>query len=118
MINRIIASIFIVATLSGCESEMGIERDFITVDRVCADTVSEVIGEFTLHCIDNANPKSDEEPEDWIDMCHEMAVDIYCPLKKRIDRKVCTNTGADGSCHWYYSPIIDVKWSDISGGDE
>lgn len=34
--------------------------------------------EFILDCIKNANPKSDEEPEDWIYMCKNMSLDLFC----------------------------------------
>ena len=33
---------------------------------------------FILNCIANANPKSDEEPEDWLPMCEAMAQRMYC----------------------------------------
>jgi len=38
---------------------------------------------FILDCIKNANPKSDEEPEDWIYMCKNMSLDLYCTVSKR-----------------------------------
>ncbi len=36
---------------------------------------------FILSCIKNANPISDEEPEDWIKHCQYIAEETYCELK-------------------------------------
>ena len=36
---------------------------------------------FVLTCIKNANPKSDEEPEDWIYECKNMSLDMFCTKK-------------------------------------
>ena len=36
------------------------------------------VADFALTCIENANPKSDEEPEDWIDKCQNMAMNLLC----------------------------------------
>lgn len=45
------------------------------------------VAKFTLACIEKANPKSDEEPEGWIELCKKMGVEIFCPRKKmcRVD---------------------------------
>jgi hypothetical protein len=45
---------------------------------VCTDETIAQRAEFTLQCITNANPKSDEEPEDWLHKCEDMAVSLYC----------------------------------------
>lgn len=45
----------------------------------CDLTTSEVRASFILSCIKNANPHSDEEPEDWIKICQTMAEKTYCP---------------------------------------
>lgn len=37
---------------------------------------------FILDCIKNANPKSDEEPEDWIYMCKNMSLDLFCTVSR------------------------------------
>lgn len=34
--------------------------------------------EWVSNCVRDANPKSDEEPEDWIRECYEMSVKLYC----------------------------------------
>ena len=38
---------------------------------------------FVLECIKNANPKSDEEPEDWIGDCKTMSNDLFCEISIR-----------------------------------
>ena len=43
-----------------------------------ADTI-EKRSAFILQCIESANPKSDEEPEDWLTVCQDMAEETYCP---------------------------------------
>jgi hypothetical protein len=44
----------------------------------CKDESIEHRASFTLECIKNANPSSDEEPEDWIRECEYMALNLYC----------------------------------------
>ncbi|MCP4262922.1 MAG: hypothetical protein GY774_36240 [Planctomycetes bacterium] len=56
-------------------------RTYHELEHVCAADTVPARAEFTLQCIANANPKSDEEPEDWIRLCLEMAVDTYCELQ-------------------------------------
>ena len=46
----------------------------------CDTSTIESRASFTLQCINNANPKSDEEPEDWIRVCKDMAEETYCPM--------------------------------------
>ena len=54
---------------------------YMRQDLVCdASSVSQR-SDFILSCIKNANPKSDEEPEDWIKDCQDMAEETYCELK-------------------------------------
>jgi hypothetical protein len=40
-------------------------------------SLKEKAAAFILKCIENANPKSDEEPEDWIHKCRDFAEDVY-----------------------------------------
>ncbi len=37
-----------------------------------------------LKCVLNGNPKSDEEPEDWIPVCAKVAKEAWCPLVKGV----------------------------------
>jgi hypothetical protein len=54
---------------------------YLRQELVCdASSVSQR-SDFILTCIKNANPKSDEEPEDWITYCQDMAKETYCELK-------------------------------------
>ena len=46
----------------------------------CDTSTAPIRATFTLTCISNANPKSDEEPEDWIRLCKKMADETYCPM--------------------------------------
>jgi len=53
--------------------------------------------EFILKCIENANPKSDEEPEDWIKDCQKIAEETICEFKTIIITERCSSrTG----CFW------------------
>ena len=64
---------FMCLLAAGCS-----ERTIVEVDFVCEEDMTEKIAAFTLRCIEGANPKSDEEPEDWIKLCPEMAEKTYC----------------------------------------
>ena len=66
----------IMITLAGCSKEKNRVVSRIVSD--CKPSSKEIRGEFILQCIKNANPNSDEEPEDWIMMCKTMAVATYC----------------------------------------
>lgn len=71
----------------GCNSEpryRSVEKEQI----ICDDSTIEKRAEFILTCLKNANPKSDEEPEDWILKCQKMAEDTYCKRKIMLTRQV------------------------------
>ncbi|MCP5004805.1 MAG: hypothetical protein GY941_12820 [Planctomycetes bacterium] len=70
----------LIILLAGCDDEPKYRTSYEMAPACNADTVA-ARAEFTLQCIGNANPKSDEEPEDWIDICLDMAVSTYCELK-------------------------------------
>ena len=90
------------------ENQFGTEKDFIEYGEYCPVETIEKRASFTLECIKNGNPKSDEEPEDWIRICKDMAKDLYCTearfnvTRKCYDRK-------KSECRWgkYYSKIIN-----------
>ena len=48
-------------------------------DYYCSMDSADSRAKFILQCIENANPKSDEEPEDWIRLCQKMAESTLCP---------------------------------------
>ena len=68
---------------------------------VCKDKTMKSRRTFILKCIKNANPKSDEDPEDWIMLCNTMALDIYCKTKTQHSFKLITYSGES------LSPWID-----------
>ena len=73
---KILIILILAFFLIGCGSEVE------TVDRYesfCNDTTIQARSEFTLTCIKNANPLSDEEPEDMISECNKVAKIIHCP---------------------------------------
>ena len=41
-------------------------------------------GKHFVDCASAANPKSDEEPEDWLPHCKEAAGEACCPLTKGV----------------------------------
>ena len=47
-------------------------------DWVCEEKTQEARRDMIVKCLEGANPKSDEEPEDWIDKCAQMATANYC----------------------------------------
>lgn len=64
--------------LSACGGQEGTVRVYEKYATHCdADSKQERAG-FILQCIENANPKSDEEPEDWILKCQRMAEETLC----------------------------------------
>lgn len=65
--------LFFVVGLTGCSDNIKVEKEFI-----CSGDSVEDRSSFILQCLANANPKSDEEPEDWITLCERMAERAYC----------------------------------------
>ena len=43
---------------------------------------------WVLECIGRANPQSDEEPEDWVRMCHVTSIELYGVRTKGINYRV------------------------------
>ena len=74
---KIIITTLLLILLSGCY-EQGETRTFVRNEYYCTpDTLTER-SKFTLECIKNANPKSDEELEDWIMICNNITKDTFC----------------------------------------
>lgn len=93
--------IFIACLLvTGCGEYESI-RTVKRLDFICGDSTIEKRAEFTLSCIANANPNSDEEPEDWIMLCQKMAIKNYCHEKtvNVSQQRECSN------CSWTDSGI-------------
>ena len=86
---------FIVVLCTGCSK--GDVREYERVEHNCSVESIEKRVDFTLACIANANPKSDEEPEDWIRLCQYMAEATLCPSVTMVITQRCeTNVG----CIW------------------
>lgn len=73
-----VALLFVIA---GCDTEDKY-RTIDRLDRICPTGSEDKIASFSLDCMKSANPKSDEEPEDWINQCMIMAKEAYCPEKR------------------------------------
>lgn len=65
-------TIFLLAFLCGCSEEPRLDYEWD-----CSEHMQEG-AQFIQDCIANANPKSDEEPEDWIRHCEHMMQNLYC----------------------------------------
>ena len=73
--NKLILLIIITSLLLACEQ--------YSQTRYCKEYSLEA-KQWISDCIKNANPKSDEEPEDWILQCRLTATQIYCPMVKAV----------------------------------
>lgn len=72
-------SLCVAFLLVGCGPGEIRERQKTFVE--CDQTTAERRSEFILRCIEGGNPKSDEEPEDWMPLCMRKADDLFCPKK-------------------------------------
>ena len=87
--------ILTVLALTGCGK--GDIREVEFMDTHCKEESSERRADFILKCISNANPLSDEEPEDWITQCKYMAEETFCPSITFIVTERCVT---DLGCIW------------------
>ena len=90
-------SILIALLCVGCTNR----EETRTTERLrkhCEQDTTDVRASFILQCIANGNPKSDEEPEDWIKQCQYMAEDTYCTSKPYVITQLC---GSSLGCIWY-----------------
>jgi len=53
-----------------------------------ADSIRVAQQAFILGCIEKANPKSDEEPEDWISACENTSWRVFGKLHKPDDKEI------------------------------
>ena len=82
-------SILIALLCAGCSK--GEIRVIETTAHHCTMESSEKRAKFILQCIENGNPKSDEEPEDWIRHCQYMAEQTLCPEITMIVTERCAS---------------------------
>ena len=71
---KIIILIIAVTVLSACDRV----RERLRYYSECTAETVDKRATFILQCISNANPKSDEEPEDWLQKCQVIAEETYC----------------------------------------
>lgn len=69
----------------------------VMIDNHCTDASKEARADFILQCLNNANPKSDEEPEDWIRECQYMAEDTLCEQKRF---EITYRCNGSSGCFW------------------
>ena len=76
-ITWVLACVCMVLLVTGCSDE----PQYRIVERLvtkCDDATKDARANWINQCIANANPKSDEEPEDWLRQCQWIAEDIFC----------------------------------------
>lgn len=63
---------------------------------------SKKLATWILKCIKDANPQSDEEPEDWISQCERTGKRILCEKTPAVEYKRCA------SCRWNTVPCTRI----------
>lgn len=90
------ALVFLAIALSvGCDK--GEIRTLERNDNFCTTESKEERAHFILQCIENANPKSDEEPEDWIVKCEDISTRTFC---KEITVMITQECSSNLGCIW------------------
>ena len=89
----------------GCTENYPKYSESHEMDYYCSESIINNKSEFILTCINNANPKSDEEPEDWLKICEEMALNAYC-------EKVSVIKYMIQECNGCYTKVYDMKYID------
>lgn len=69
----------------------------------CSPEQNEQIAAWVLKCIEVANPKADEEPEDWIYQCKRTAKQTLCNMQPFLTYQPCL------SCTWSTIPCADIQ---------
>ena len=95
-VRATLGAVLIALLVAGC-SDRNEERTVIRYKTHCLADSKEARANFILQCISNANPKSDEEPEDWIRQCQKMAEETYCDSMPVEITQVC---GSSSGCFW------------------
>ena len=70
------------AALVGCDEKPSRVQRYCMAD----DSRQQEQADFVLQCAQNANPKSDEEPEDMLAMCHKIAKETFCVQTWAVDK--------------------------------
>lgn len=69
------ALIIALVLMAGCSDKTKVIQK---MEFYCESDTKRERATFILMCLNNANPKSDEEPEDWIHQCEDMSNELYC----------------------------------------
>ena len=101
--NRVV--LITLALMLGCEDPP--QAPNLTTVLECREEHKEKLAPWILECIANANPKSDEEPEDWIGRCEGMGRRTLCDQIPALRYQTC------GSCSWRTVPCKDVTNPDL-----
>ena len=103
MIKLIVASILL-TTVVGCGwKDLPTKPETRIIqkeEQICSSDTKKDRASFILQCLANANPKSDEEPEDWIRECQVMAEQTYCDIKTFQVQQKCNRILHKGDCRW------------------
>lgn len=84
--------LFLLVTLTGCGDHPRTPRLIYKPD--CSPQETEKLANWMLECIKRANPKSDEEPEDWILQCERTGKRTLCSSVPAVRFQTCH------SCTW------------------
>lgn len=102
----LIIAVLSLALLAGCGSRRGEVYSRVSADNWCEGHEVEY-RDFVASCIKDANPKSDEEPEDWISQCEQTGKRIICPIRSTVTTYLCTNS----DCSW--PTKVDVRLATV-----
>jgi hypothetical protein len=69
----------------------------------CPPEKNDQVAAWVLKCIEVANPKADEEPEDWIRQCEKTAKSTLCDQQPFLTYTECMR------CPWSTVPCTDVQ---------
>lgn len=98
MFKFLLVAVF-TAALTGCGNPEGEQRTFMASRHHCTLETAQQRADFILRCVEAANPKSDEEPEDWIRHCQYMAEQTLCSRQTLAIVERCAHgEGLFGSC--------------------
>lgn len=106
---RILFILLIGLMLTACgESPTGSHRTIISMENVCTIETNDVRSKFILGCIKGANPLSDEEPEDWLHICGELAERTYCPARSMELTQICKYSEFTNCSYWLTESMTEI----------
>ncbi len=93
-----LTGILFCVALVGCDKDETQDATELKMGYVLECAEADKMSAFVLECIKNANPKSDEEPEDWIKLCKYMSDGIHCKEVDAFYYKTGYNRSAYTKC--------------------